>query len=59
MTSPELEDLARIGKLKRERNRAEYEGAFDVDDRLLSELVEAGQALLAAVKALQPPKLQL
>jgi hypothetical protein len=48
-----------LAKCHEWHNRAEYEGVFDVDDRLLSELVEAGQALLAAVKALQPPKLQL
>ena len=48
-----------LAKCHEWRNRAEYEGVFDIDERLLSELVEAGQALLAAVKALQPPKPQL
>jgi hypothetical protein len=38
------------------RNRSEYEGLVDVDERLLSDLIQAAQALLIAVRALQPPK---
>lgn len=45
-----------LAKCHEWRNRAEYEGLFDVDDRLLSELIEAARALLIAVQALEPPK---
>jgi hypothetical protein len=47
-----------LAKCHEWRNRAEYEGVFDIDERLLSELVEARRVLLAAVKALRPPKPQ-
>jgi len=40
------------------RNRSEYEGVFEVDDRLLSDLIQAARALLAAVQTLEPPKRQ-
>jgi hypothetical protein len=47
-----------LAKCHEWRNRSEYEGVFDVDARLLSELIEAARVLLAAVRALQPPKPQ-
>ena len=47
-----------LAKCHEWRNRSEYEGVFDVDNRLLSELIEAARVLLAAVHALQPPKPQ-
>lgn len=37
------------------RNRSEYAGVLDVDDRLLSDLIDAARAVLAAVRALPPP----
>src|SRR5712691_1301603 len=40
------------------RNRSEYEGVFEVDGRLLSELITAARALLKAVQTLEPPKRQ-
>jgi hypothetical protein len=64
LTSPELENLVRIGKLKREPPSVpEFEGllrsgAARLADELLSELIEAARVLLAAVHALQPPKPQ-
>src|SRR5688500_12709374 len=36
------------------RNRIEYEGAIEIDERLLLDLVQAGDALLAALRALPP-----
>jgi hypothetical protein len=45
-----------LAKCHEWRNRSEYEGVFEVDDRLLSELITAARALLAAVQTLEPPK---
>jgi hypothetical protein len=36
------------------RNRVEYEGALAVDERLLADLMDAAQAVLAGVRALPP-----
>jgi len=47
-----------LAKCHEWRNRSEYEGVFDVDDRLLSELITAARTLLAAVQTLEPPKRQ-
>ena len=38
------------------RNLGEYEGDFNVDERLLSDLIAAGQAVVAALDMLPPPK---
>lgn len=38
------------------RNLAEYEGAVEVDERLMSDLMDAAKDLLAAVRALGPPQ---
>jgi hypothetical protein len=45
-----------LAKGHERRNLAEYEGALEVDDRLLADLVEAGRTVLAAVRTLPPPK---
>jgi len=45
-----------LAKCHERRNRSEYEGLFDMDDRLLSDLIDAVRVLLAALRALQPPK---
>ena len=37
------------------RNRQEYEGVGEVDERLLHDLIEAGDGLLTAVRKLPPP----
>lgn len=44
-----------LAKCHERRNRAEYEGVVDVDERLMADLMEAAQALLVAVQALQRP----
>jgi hypothetical protein len=36
------------------RNRTEYEGALDVDDRLVADLLEACRKVAAKIKALPP-----
>lgn len=36
------------------RNRSEYEGAIGVSDRLLTELIQAAEEVLAAVRCLPP-----
>lgn len=65
MTSSDLENLVRIGKLKREapgeadvlakghqtRNLAEYEGTLDVDERLVEDLIEAAREVRMALRA--------
>ncbi len=38
------------------RNKAEYEGILDVDERLLAELIAMGAKLLGAVEKLDPPR---
>jgi len=48
-----------LAKCHERRNLAEYEGVIDVDERLMSDLLEAAQAVLAAVRALpshEPPR---
>ena len=44
-----------LAKCHERRNRAEYEGVVDVDERLMADLMEAAQALLVAVRTLQRP----
>jgi len=67
MTSTELENLARIGKLKREppsarelkglldSARERYEGHLEHDDRLLTDLLAAARRLQDAVEQLPAP----
>lgn len=45
-----------LAKCHERRNVSEYEGVLDLDERLLSDLIEAARAVLAALRALQPPK---
>lgn len=45
-----------LAKSHERRNLAEYEGVVDVDERLMTDLMEAAQALLAAVQTLEPPE---
>lgn len=45
-----------LAKGHERRNLAEYEGALDVDERLLADLMDAGRTVLAAVRALPPLK---
>ena len=45
-----------LAKCHEQRNRSEYEGIVDVDERLLSDLIEAARALLVDVQALRAPK---
>jgi hypothetical protein len=47
-----------LAKGHERRNLAEYEGALDVDERLLADLMDAGRTVLAAVRALPPLKRQ-
>jgi hypothetical protein len=37
------------------RNLAEYEGTIEVDERLVDDVIEAAQALLAALRRVEPP----
>jgi hypothetical protein len=37
------------------RNMAEYEGAVDVDERLIEDLIRAAEAVRAALRAALPP----
>jgi hypothetical protein len=37
------------------RNAAQYEGVFDVDEKLMAELVNAAEVVRVAVEALPPP----
>lgn len=37
------------------RNAAQYEGVFDVDEKLMAELVKAADVVRLAVEALPPP----
>ena len=41
-----------LAKCHERRNLAEYEGVVDVDERLMSDLLEAARAVLDAVRAL-------
>jgi hypothetical protein len=43
-----------LAKCHEPRNLAEYEGVVDVDERLMSDLLEAARSVLAAVRALPP-----
>jgi hypothetical protein len=45
-----------LDKCHRLRNLAEYEGQFDVDERLLTDLLAAAEAVGKAAKALGPVK---
>jgi len=47
-----------LAKCHEWRNRSEYEGVFEVDDRLQSELITAARALLKAVQTVEPPERQ-
>jgi hypothetical protein len=40
------------------RNRAEYEGLLEVDDRLLADLVDAARVVLEALRALPRPDIE-
>ncbi len=44
-----------FGKAHNQRNLAEYEGAIDIDEALLDDLLRCTQRLLALVEALDPP----
>jgi len=44
-----------LAKCHERRNLAEYEGSFEIDDRLLADLLAAAAGLLAAVRRLPPP----
>jgi hypothetical protein len=44
-----------LAKCHERRNLAEYEGSLDVDERLVSDLLDAARSVLAAVRALDPP----
>jgi hypothetical protein len=45
-----------LAKCHERRNRSEYEGSLDLDDRLISDLIDATRAVLAALRAVKPPK---
>jgi hypothetical protein len=48
-----------LAKAHERRNLSEYEGVFEVDDRLLKDVLAAAQVVLKSVKALpplEPPK---
>lgn len=44
-----------LAKCHERRNLAEYEGSLDVDERLVSDLLDAARSVLTAVRALDPP----
>lgn len=44
-----------LAKCHERRNLAEYEGVLEVDERLMSDLMDAAKDLLAAVRALGRP----
>lgn len=44
-----------LAKCHERRNLAEYEGSFEIDDRLLADLLAAAAGLLAAVRRLARP----
>ncbi len=44
-----------LAKCHERRNLAEYEGFFEIDDRLLTDLLGAAEGLLSAVRQLPPP----
>jgi hypothetical protein len=43
-----------LAKAHEHRNRIEYEGATEIEERLLLDLVQAGDALLTALRTLPP-----
>ena len=45
-----------LAKAHDQRNKSEYAGKFDVDERLLTDLVAATQKVAEKVKALKDPK---
>ena len=45
-----------LAKCHERRNLSEYEGSLDLDDRLLSDVIDAARAVLTALRAVQPPK---
>jgi len=47
-----------LAKCHERRNLAEYEGLLDVDERLVTDLIEVVRILLATVRALPPPPAQ-
>lgn len=53
-TSEELANLA-LAKAHEVRNIAEYEGRFEIDERLVRNLIEAADAVRKAAAALPPP----
>ncbi len=61
MPSPELDRLVDLGLLAHEarsheqRNRRGYEGAGEIDERLLQDVIESGGDLLRKVRLLRPP----
>jgi hypothetical protein len=44
-----------LAKCHERRNLAEYEGSLDLDERLVSDLLDAARSVLAAVRTLDPP----
>ena len=55
MTFAELENLARIGKLKKEPPLLrEYEGWYGMDERLVTDVVAAAKKVRDALRALGP-----
>jgi uncharacterized protein (UPF0332 family) len=44
-----------LDKSHGQRNRMEYEGPEEVDERLLAEVIKAGEALIAEIRALPTP----
>ena len=57
---PHTADLAAsewrlLSKCHELRNLAEYEGLMDLDERLVVDLLQVAEALLAAVSTLSPP----
>lgn len=56
MTSSELDNLVRIGKLKREPPTArELKGQLEHDERLLADVLTAARRVLAAIESLPAP----
>lgn len=45
-----------LAKCHEIRNRAEYEGLLEVNDRLVTDLIDAARAVLAALGAAGPPR---
>jgi hypothetical protein len=45
-----------LAKSHEKRNQSEYGGVLEIDDRLLSDLIEAARAVLAAVNEVEPPE---